>query len=117
MNTRLIELLEVRQLLTAVTPDPAFGSGGSVATDFGGNADSPDAIAVQADGKVLVLGNNFASELFPTIVRYTAAGVLDTTFGTGGKVDLPSPLDAQVYDVAATSAGILITASGNGVVV
>src|SRR5437867_3015943 len=59
------------------------GSGGVVITDFAGRDDEAQGVALQADGKIVVVGtsgNDFA------IARYNADGTLDTTFGSGGKI-------------------------------
>lgn len=72
------------------TLDTSFGNGGKVTTSVaaGTDADEASAIAVQADGKVVVAGStdNGANGLDFALVRYNADGSLDTTFGTGGKV-------------------------------
>ena len=64
--------------------DGAFGSGGRVTTNFIGNSDDlGSAVALQPDGKIVVGGSsddNFA------LARYTPEGVLDSSFGTEGKV-------------------------------
>ena len=56
-------------------------------TDFDGSIDGGRAVVLQPDGKLVVAGfaevegnNNFA------LARYTATGVLDESFGAGGKV-------------------------------
>ena len=58
---------------------------GMVITDFGGNDDTGNAVAIQPDGKIVVagsskndLGNDFA------VVRYNSDGSLDTTFSEDG---------------------------------
>lgn len=67
--------------------DPTFGSGGKVTTDFGGN-ETAWGVAVQPDGKAVVAGTRF--DMGPSddfvLARYTANGVLDTTFDGDGKV-------------------------------
>jgi uncharacterized delta-60 repeat protein len=64
------------------------GSGGKVTTDFNGNFNEINSIAIDANGKIVVGGfkviNNY-SRLF-VLARYTSSGILDTTFGTGGEV-------------------------------
>ena len=64
------------------TPDPTFGTGGIITTDINsGSEDYGRAMALQPDGKIVVAGSSgddFA------VVRYTANGALDTSFGTGG---------------------------------
>lgn len=84
-----VERLEDRTLLDAGALDPTFGTGGLVTTDFGQSAETAQAVAVQPDGKLVVAGvsqvpsrsrNEFG------MARYIAAGALDPTFGTGGRV-------------------------------
>ena len=61
--------------------------GGKVITPIGSSADVGNSVAVQSDGKIIVAGysHNGSNDDF-ALVRYTAAGVLDPSFGTGGKV-------------------------------
>jgi uncharacterized delta-60 repeat protein len=67
--------------------DGGFGTGGKVTTDFAGLDDEAQAVTVQADGKILVVGRaEVGSNGDIAVVRYNANGTLDTTFGTGGKV-------------------------------
>ncbi len=68
--------------------DAAFGTGGKVTTDFAGSLDKAFAVAVQADGKIVAVGQerNGASNYNWALARYAADGALDPTFGTGGKV-------------------------------
>jgi len=64
------------------TLDTSFGIGGRVTTDFPGGGDA-NALAVQADGKLVAAGatgGDFA------LARYNPDGSLDTSFGTGGTV-------------------------------
>jgi uncharacterized delta-60 repeat protein len=69
------------------TLDPTFGTGGKVTTDFFGDWDDANALAIQGDGKVVVAGTAF-NNTNPdfALTRYNADGTLDPTFGTGGKV-------------------------------
>lgn len=70
------------------TPDLGFASSGAIATDFAGGADYANAVAVQADGKILVAGGATDASGRPSVglARYTAGGSLDTSFGSGGKL-------------------------------
>jgi uncharacterized delta-60 repeat protein len=70
--------------------DPTFGTGGKVTTDIQGDFDKARAVAIQADGKIVVAGSalNGANIDF-AVLRYNTDGSLDTTFGTGGKVLTP----------------------------
>ena len=76
---------------TAGVPDPNFGTGGKVRTDFAGSVDRAYAVRIQTDNKIVVAGhaaipspiggnNEFA------VARYSSAGAPDMGFGTGGKV-------------------------------
>jgi hypothetical protein len=39
--------------------DESFGTSGKVLTDFGGSSDAASALALQADGKIVVAGSSF----------------------------------------------------------
>lgn len=70
------------------TLDTTFSSDGGTTTDIGtASQDFANAVAVQADGKILVAGysNSAGNNNFVT-VRYNVDGTLDTFFGAGGKV-------------------------------
>ena len=67
--------------------DATFGDGdGKVITDIGSGADAARAMVSQGN-KLVVVGHshNGADDDF-AVVRYEADGLLDTTFGDGGKV-------------------------------
>src|SRR5262249_9745984 len=68
------------------TFDPV-GLDGIVTTPVLAGSDKGRAIAVQADGKILVGGRSSnGSNDDAALVRYLSTGALDTTFGSGGKV-------------------------------
>ena len=80
--------------------DPTFGTGGQVTTDFNHSTDIANAVALQTDGKLVVVGqtytnNDYSGEDF-AIARYNADGTLDTTFGVNGKVTTDFPRLAAV---------------------
>jgi len=68
------------------TLDTSFGGTGIVHIDFG-NVEQADDLVIQADGKIIVVGNTsslgFLSDFL--LVRYNSNGSLDTTFGANGK--------------------------------
>jgi uncharacterized delta-60 repeat protein len=69
--------------------DSSFGVRGKVITDFVGGDDEADSLAIQEDGEIVVAGA--ASVVRNTsgayaLARYTSKGVLDRSFGVGGKV-------------------------------
>lgn len=70
--------------------DTTFGSGGKVLIDFGMISDAGSAIAIQADGKLVVAGTTAASatssQRFAALARLNPNGSLDATFGSGGIV-------------------------------
>jgi len=79
---------------TTFNPGISIGSGGGVITGFGNSfpAGSAFAVAIQSNGEIVVagqagIGNNdfFTSSSF-ALARYTAAGQLDTSFGSNGTV-------------------------------
>lgn len=66
--------------------DTSFNSTGSRITSVG-TVDSANAIVVQPDGKIVAVGSaNTADGYRMALVRYTATGALDSTFGTSGVV-------------------------------
>jgi uncharacterized delta-60 repeat protein len=75
--------------------DQTFGTNGSVETTFGDQTAEARAVALQADGKIVVVGVSGAgsySELNDfAVARYNSNGSLDQTFGTGGKVKTHFP--------------------------
>jgi uncharacterized delta-60 repeat protein len=85
-----VEFLEGRALLTAGALDTTFGGTGMVATLIQNGATS-QAVAVQSDLKVVVVGySRVTSKPYHiTIARYNTDGTLDSTFGTGGVTIIP----------------------------
>lgn len=80
---------EVARYTRAGALDPTFGSGGKVITDFGAGNDLGLDMALSKTGAVVMVGHVQKNADYDTgIVRYTAAGALDKTFGSGGKVVL-----------------------------
>jgi uncharacterized delta-60 repeat protein len=73
-------------------PDLTFGNGGKVLTDFSGDLDAAQAVAIQPNGKIIVAGyahvfvNTVGFSYDFALVRYNADGSLDNSFGVGGKV-------------------------------
>lgn len=77
--------------------DPTFGDGGRLVTDFGPAYDEADAVAVQANGKLLVAGRIRAGTKDDIgVLRLKPGGGHDRTFGAGGRVltDVASGSDA-----------------------
>lgn len=68
--------------------DSTFSLDGKLATDFGSGFDFASDIAIQSDGKIVVIGSNRNTANYPDFVvaRYNPDGTLDTGFGINGIV-------------------------------
>ncbi|MFP5318325.1 MAG: hypothetical protein ACLGI2_08520 [Acidimicrobiia bacterium] len=97
--------LFVRRYTAAGALDGGFGAGGTALVDSG-DADGGRAVALQADGKIIVAGTYRRG---PAVVRLDPDGRLDTTFQGGVVVlDGPDAASAVIVDpngriVAATA--------------
>jgi len=98
------------------SPDPSFGSGGTVVTDVvTGQYDYASSVAVDQDGRILVAGYTrlpSSSRTQMAVVRYLPNGALDTTFGLGGKVVLNfgTNYSSDVWDMVLRPDGRIILA-------
>lgn len=91
--------------------DTSFGNGGKVTTPVGTGRDLAQAVALQPDGKMVVVGyaqNDFA------VVRYNPSGTLDTSFGTSGTGKVLTPIGSgtqdEAYAVAIQADGKIVVA-------
>jgi uncharacterized delta-60 repeat protein len=97
--------------------DPTFGIDGKVLTDFDHSTDIANAVAIQADGKIVVVGttyrdNDFSNEDF-AVTQYNPDGTLDKAFGIGGKVQTDFPgLAAVASSVVVQPDGKIVVAGG-----
>ena len=103
----------VVRVLSNGAPDTSFGSGGLKTVDMGGT-DIAYEIAVQPDGKIVAVGEN-GGDL--ALVRLTASGGLDSSFGTGGKVFYGDSYKGQVGHalVLQPDGKIVVAGEENGV--
>jgi uncharacterized delta-60 repeat protein len=97
--------------------DPTFGNDGQVLTDFAQSTDIANAVAVQANGKLVAVGTTYQNNDFSTedfaVARYNPDGSLDKTFGSGGKVQTDFPgLAAVASSVVIQSDGKIVVAGG-----
>jgi uncharacterized delta-60 repeat protein len=90
--------------------DTTFGIGGKVITDIG-SSDTAYSVAIQADGKVVVVGESYASNSNFAVARYNPDGSLDSSFGNGGKAfaDFTNQSD-RAYTVTIQSDGKILIA-------
>ena len=91
LPTALTDDIVVLRFNNDGSPDLGFGSGGKVVTDVAGSTDRAHAVAVQADGRIVIagiatLGSGVNLDQDVALVRYLADGSLDASFGNGGKV-------------------------------
>ncbi len=69
------------------TSDSSFGNpNGYVSTDFSSGEEYGSDIAIQSDGKIVVVGYTDDGDDKFAIARYNTNGTLDTTFNTTGKI-------------------------------
>lgn len=96
--------------------DLTFGVGGKVMTDFFGHEDFARDVALQADGKIVVLGDMMSpnSVFIPGLARYNPDGTLDPSFGTGGKVSSDLGFNRHISSGLALQSDGKIVAAGIG---
>jgi uncharacterized delta-60 repeat protein len=98
--------------------DATFGTGGLVFTDlFGNSFELARAMALQPDGKIVIVGQTQSSLGNPTdqdfaLLRYNSDGTVDTTFGTNGRVrtDFGAGNLESALSVAIDSQGRIVAA-------
>jgi uncharacterized delta-60 repeat protein len=97
--------------------DPTFDTDGKVTTDFNTSDDRGAAVALQADGKIVVAGQSLVAgppgpSINFAVVRYNSNGSLDTTFSGDGKVttDVGNGEDDAATAVAIQADGKIVTA-------
>lgn len=95
--------------------DNSFGTDGKVTTTFGTEFSGANAVALQTDGKAVVVGSGYVESYDFTLARYKPDGTLDPSFGTGGEIttDFPGYDDDVAYAVAVAPNGGII-AAGTG---
>jgi len=97
--------------------DTTFGTEGKVTNAFASRGGS--AMTLDAAGDIVVAGTTegTTTDWDFALARYTSEGILDTTFGVGGKVitDFNTSRD-EAFDVAVDAAGNIVVAgrAGNG---
>ncbi|MBI3449023.1 MAG: HYR domain-containing protein [Acidobacteria bacterium] len=96
------------------TLDHDFNGTGRVTTDVGGHGDTAHAIALDADGRIVVGGRSaFVSGVSGshfTLVRYNGDGSLDTGFNTTGTVVTDVSPQSEILAVAVDAAGKIVAA-------
>ena len=103
--------------------DAGFGAAGLVTFDVGvDSSDEARAVAIQSDGKIVVVGNavvgRTANNQFNfdfAVARFNADGSPDTSFGSGGKVttDFNGQVD-RAFAVAIQTDGKIVVVGSAG---
>jgi uncharacterized delta-60 repeat protein len=108
---RSTQALTVTVRGTAGMADTSF-AGGSFLTRVGASEDYAQAVAVQADGKVLVAGStasNAGTQI--AVVRYGRDGAVDTSFGSDGRAIVAvGTRDDRAMAIAVQSDGKIVVA-------
>ena len=95
--------------------DTSFGTLGKTTTDFFTRRDRAFAVAVQGDGKIVVVGDTAVSSTNTdfAVARYDANGVLDASFGGAGagkvNTDIADHVDIAMNVVIEAGSSILVT--------
>jgi uncharacterized delta-60 repeat protein len=82
------------------TLDPSFGRGGKVELAFAPRGSWGVDLALQADGRVVVLGTTFEPNSAVFLARLLPDGTLDRSFGKHGKVRFGSAAGGMVHGSA-----------------
>jgi uncharacterized delta-60 repeat protein len=101
----------VARLTAGGALDPSFNGSGMLTLAYGPKAAA--AVAVQQNGKIVVLGDGGAGQDF-IVARLNPDGSQDTSFGTGGAADVDFGLDEEDGSVALQPDGKIVLAGSSG---
>ncbi len=116
-NGTYVNFVQLARVEANGTLDTSFGSGGFTTTTaiaftpYNQTGPQSVALALQSDGSILV-----ASSYFNLLARFTSQGQLDTTFGSGGLVNLANPgpiATSGPTQIAVEKNGKILVASGS----
>jgi uncharacterized delta-60 repeat protein len=103
----------VTRLLPNGARDTTFGNDGNVVTSVTSEANLAYALAIQPDGKIVVVGACGSSTFRDfCVARYRVDGSLDTSFSGNGKLATDIVRDDYAYAVAIQSDGKIVVAGG-----
>ena len=95
--------------------DPSFNGDGEATANFGGGVTAyANSLAVQPDGKTVVVGSSSTQDF--AVARFNIDGTLDTTFGSNhtGTVLTPGSGPSDATAVAIQSDGKIVVAGSTG---
>lgn len=95
--------------------DTSFSFDGRAGVDFDGNDDECNAIAIQADGRIIAVGSTqSATSRNFALARFTSTGALDSTFGVNGRLQVQFDVfgsdDSSAYAIALQTDGRIVVA-------
>ena len=95
--------------------DTTLNGSGKVTTAVGTGTCKAQGVALQDDGKIVVVGYSFnaGDQSCFTVLRYNADGILDTSFGDSGKVTTTVAKYTSAESVAMQSDGKIVVAGNS----
>lgn len=118
MNTSLIKLRTLALIPTlfllqtvmgfaaAGDLDTSFAGTGMLRVGFGHSPDNGRAVALTADGRILMAGNSDSQTAI--LARFNTNNVLDTSFGDNGHVEIPLPNSGTIVTMAIQQDGKIV---------
>jgi uncharacterized delta-60 repeat protein len=104
----------VARFLASGALDSSFGTGGAVTNIIGTNGSSPNSIALQSDGKIVVAASASVGGNDIAILRFNTNGSPDTTWnGTGKSLSVIGSTADGMAALAVQSDGKIINAGGS----
>jgi uncharacterized delta-60 repeat protein len=110
----------ITRLLPNGKRDPSFGHGGNIDVPFGRRYNYGQAVALAANGDILLGGirvnyqvNRGESSFTLAVARLRANGSLDRSFGGDGVSLLPGGAEIGVFDIAPTPSGGVVVDAGD----
>jgi uncharacterized delta-60 repeat protein len=98
--------------------DSSFGNGGKVKIPVSNSNDFPSDMALQSDGKIIIVGKGFNQpNSDAALIRLNSDGTLDTSFNGNGKIVTPivgGTINEEVFAVAIQPDGKIVAAGHNG---
>ena len=98
--------------------DTSFGNGGKVTTDFFGGEDKANSLAINSDGKIIVVGQrkvDYFSDF--ALACYKPNGSLDASFGENGKVTTTVVISDELGNSNDIANSVAIKSDGKIIVV
>ncbi len=95
--------------------DTSLNSSGKITTAIGKGTCKGEGLALQEDGKIVVVGHSFnaGGQSCFTVLRYGTDGSLDTSFGDSGKITTAVAKESNADSVAMQSDGKIVVAGNS----